>query len=178
VRFFRNPGNITMDCNEVEALLFQAAGGPDAITVNDLTGTGVAEVNLDLANPPTSGAGDILADTVTVLGSNDNDAATITGTPAGASVQGLSATVNIVGSDPMLDQLILQLLAGDDALLASDLQDGVIKLTADGGPGDDILVGSAGADTLLGGEDDDVLNGGPGLDALDGGPGDNLLIQD
>jgi Ca2+-binding RTX toxin-like protein len=178
VRFFRNPGNITMDCNEVEALLFNAAGGPDAITVNDLSGTGVAQVNLDLANPPTSGAGDILADAITVMGLNGNDAVTITGTPAGVSVHGLSATVNIVGSDPTLDQLILQLLAGDDALLAADLQDGVIKLTADGGPGDDILVGSVGADTLLGGDDDDVLNGGPGLDALDGGPGDNLLIQD
>ncbi|MCI0539794.1 MAG: hypothetical protein L0Z50_31690, partial [Verrucomicrobiales bacterium] len=178
VLFFRNPGNVTMDCNEVEALQFNAAGGPDAITVNDLSGTGVAQVNLDLANPPTSGAGDILADTITVDGSNDNDAVTVTGTPTGTSVLGSPAMVNIVGSDPALDQLILQLLAGDDALIASDLQDGVIKLTADGGPGNDVLVGSAGADTLLGGEDDDVLTGGPGLDVLDGGPGDNTVIQD
>jgi Ca2+-binding RTX toxin-like protein len=181
VRFFRNPGTITMDCNEVEALQFNAAGGPDAITVNDLTGTGVVQVDLDLANPSTSGAGDILADTVTVNGSNGNDAVTITGTQGtrtGLSVLGLSAIVNIVGSDPTLDQLILQLLGGDDALIATDLPDGVIKLTADGGPGDDVLVGSAGADTLLGGEDDDVLTGGPGLDTLDGGPGDNVVIQD
>ena len=52
------------------------------------------------------------------------------------------------------------------------------SLTADGGDGDDVLIGGAGNDTLLGGAGDDVLIGGPGLDVLDGGPGDNILIQD
>ena len=34
-------------------------------------------------------------------------------------------------------------------------------LTADGGDGDDVLIGSAGEDILLGGAGDDVLIGGP-----------------
>jgi Ca2+-binding RTX toxin-like protein len=62
--------------------------------------------------------------------------------------------------------------------VASNLQAGLIRLTIDGGAGNDVLVGSPGADVLLGDEGDDVLEGGPGLDGLDGGPGDNVLIQD
>ena len=86
--------------------------------------------------------------------------------------------VSVVGSEQALDQLIMRMLAGDDVLDASALQVGAMLLTADGGLGGDILVGSAGADVLLGGDGDDVLIGGPGVDVLDGGPGDNIVIQD
>lgn len=55
---------------------------------------------------------------------------------------------------------------------------GLVLFVADGGNGDDFLVGSEGNDTLLGGYGDDVLIGGPGQDVLDGGPGDNILFQD
>ena len=50
-------------------------------------------------------------------------------------------------------------------------------LTANGGDGDDVLIGSAGNDTLIGGAGDDVLIGGGGQDVLDGGPGNNIVIQ-
>jgi Ca2+-binding RTX toxin-like protein len=53
-----------------------------------------------------------------------------------------------------------------------------IRLTADGGDGDDVLIGGAGADTLGGGAGDDVLLGGPGTDVLDGGAGNNVVVQD
>ena len=49
VRFFRNIANVTMDLNDVEAIDFNALGGADTIVVNDLSGTDVTEVNLDLA---------------------------------------------------------------------------------------------------------------------------------
>jgi Ca2+-binding RTX toxin-like protein len=52
-----------------------------------------------------------------------------------------------------------------------------MQLTANGGDGDDVIIGSDGADTLTGGAGDDVLIGGAGADILDGGPGDNILIQ-
>ena len=177
LRFTRNVAGIVMDCNEVESILFTARGGADLITVHDLTGTGVTNVSLDLAGTPTTGVGDNAADTVIVTGTSSNDVATVTGTPAGLTVLGLAATVNITGTEPALDELIIKMLAGDDVVEASGLQDGVIKLTADGGPDNDILIGSAGADVLLGGDGDDVLNGGPGNDVLDGGPGNNTLIQ-
>ena len=47
-RFTRDVANITMDLNDVESINFNALGGADTITVNDLTGTDVTEVNLDL----------------------------------------------------------------------------------------------------------------------------------
>ena len=50
-------------------------------------------------------------------------------------------------------------------------------LTANGGDGDDVLIGSAGNDTLTGGAGDDVLIGGGGQDILDGGPGNNIVFN-
>jgi Ca2+-binding RTX toxin-like protein len=50
-------------------------------------------------------------------------------------------------------------------------------LTANGGDGDDVLIGSPGNDTLTGGNGDDVLIGGGGQDILDGGPGNNVVLN-
>ena len=57
-RFTRDVGNVTMDLNRVEQIQFNALGGADTVTVNDLTGTGVNQVAVDLASPPGSGTGD------------------------------------------------------------------------------------------------------------------------
>jgi Ca2+-binding RTX toxin-like protein len=179
LRFIRNIGSIVMDCDGVEVVKFNAFSGADKITVNDLSGTDVRNIDLDLATPPASGHGDNTADNVIILGTESDDVVTVAGTPdTGVTVQGLTATVSIVGTDPTLDNLFISLLGGSDVLVATDLQADVINLTADGGAGDDVLVGSHGNDTLFGGEGDDVLNGGPGQDVLDGGPGANVIIQD
>ena len=58
----------TMDLNGLEQINFNALGGADTITVNDLTGTDVTQVNLDLAYPAGGGTGDGAADTVIVNG--------------------------------------------------------------------------------------------------------------
>ena len=44
-----------------------------------------------------------------------------------------------------------------------------------GGPGDDLIVGSHFADAELGGDGNDVLIGGRGADELDGGNGDDRI---
>jgi Ca2+-binding RTX toxin-like protein len=93
------------------------------------------------------------------------------------AVLGLAAQVNITGSEAANDRLTINALSGDDVVEASGLAAGAIQLTADGGFGDDILVGSDGADVLLGGDGDDVLIGGLGIDVLDGGAGSNVFIQ-
>ena len=49
LRLFRDVGNVTMDVNGVEQVNVVALGGADTITVNDLSGTGVTDVNIDLA---------------------------------------------------------------------------------------------------------------------------------
>src|SRR6476646_2247049 len=52
LRFTRDVANITMDAGGVERVNFVALGGADTITVNDLSGTDVTEVNLNLAGTP------------------------------------------------------------------------------------------------------------------------------
>lgn len=173
--FFRNIANVTMDLNDVEQVTFNALGGADNITVNDLTGTDVSEVLIDLA--AAGGGGDGQADVVTVQGTGGDDVVLVVSDGADILVLGLSATVRIRGFEAASDRLVINGLGGDDVIEASGLLAGGMLLTANGGEGDDVLIGGEGADTLIGGNGDDVLIGGLGLDILDGGAGDNILIQ-
>ena len=169
MRFTRNVGNIVMDLNDVEKpSTLNALGGADTIVVNDLTGTDVTEVNLNLA--ATGGAGDGQADTVIINGTSGDDVVMAAGSASGVSVFGLSALVNITGAESANDRLTINALAGDDVVEASGLAAGSIKLTADGGDGNDVLIGGVGDDNLIGGAGDDVLIGGPGQDLLNGCP--------
>jgi Ca2+-binding RTX toxin-like protein len=174
VRFARDVAGVVLDLNGTEGITFNALGGADAITVHDLTGTDVTEVNLNLA--ANGGGGDGAVDSVTVEGTTGEDVVSVTGDASGTSVNGLAARVNITGAEPT-DQLTVRALDGDDVVDASGLSATAIQFTADGGSGNDVLIGGAGDDTLLGGDGDDVLIGGPGQDVLDGGTGDNVLIQ-
>ncbi len=175
VRFFRNIANVLMDLNDVESIDFNALGGADIVVVNDLSGTDVTELNLNLAG--FGGVGDAQPDTVIVNGTNGDDIALVTGDASGVGVFGLAAVINITGAEAATDALVLGMLAGDDVVEASGLAAGGIQLTADGGDGNDVLVGGEGGDVLFGGDGDDVLIGGLGLDVLDGGLGDNVVIQ-
>ena len=176
VRFFRDIASVTMDLNDTEIITFNALGGADTIVRNDLSGTDVTTVDLNLA--AAGGAGDAQPDSVIVLGTSGDDVALVAGDASGTSVFGLAAQVNITGAETANDRLTINALAGNDVVEASGLVAGAIQLTADGGLGDDILLGGAGNDTLLGGDNNDVLLGGPGLDVLDGGLGENIVIQD
>src|SRR5262249_29377689 len=170
-------GNVTMDVNGVEQVNLTARGGADIITVHDLSGTDVTQVNIDLSCGDGSGTGDGAVDTITVEGTNGDDAIVVTGDATGVSVVGLAARVNVTGAEAANDGLIVQALAGDDVIEASGLQAGTIQLTEDGGDGNDVLIGGQGNDGLIGGAGDDVLIGGPGQDVLNGAPGDDILIQ-
>ena len=170
--FTRDVANITMDLNSVERIAFNALGGADTITVNDLTGTDTSQVNIDLAG--IDGAPDSVADTVVLNATEGDDAITITNNNGVVTVTGLAETVTISNFDAN-DHIVINGLGGDDAIVASGLSG--MQLTANGGDGADVLIGSAGNDTLNGGAGDDILNGGPGLDILDGGSGSNVVIQ-
>jgi Ca2+-binding RTX toxin-like protein len=175
LRFFRNVANVLLDANAVESIGFNALGGADTIVVNDLSGTDVAEVNVDLAG--TGGTGDLQPDNVIVHGTQGDDVMFVAGDASGTSVFGLAAQVNITGAEAANDRLTLFGLGGDDVVEASSLGANAIQLTADGGEGNDVLVGGDGNDFLFGGSGDDVLIGGPGVDILDGGEGDDIEIQ-
>jgi Ca2+-binding RTX toxin-like protein len=178
VRFTRDAGGITMDVNGLEQITFNALGGTDNITINDLTGTDVTAVNLNLAAAIGGEAGDNSPDTVTINGTNGNDAIGVAGSAGKTTVSGLAARINITGAEPALDRLVVNGLGGDDVIDASGLAADVIQLTANGGDGDDALFGSEGVDQLAGNDGDDTLIGGPGADTLDGGAGSNVVIQD
>lgn len=127
--FFRNPGNITMDVNGVETSVFNALGGTDTITVKDLTGTDVTQVDLNLDSGLGSGAGDGLADQVTVVGTAGNDSIAVTGSAGSVELTGLAATVRIVAAE-FADRLDINTDAGD-TVDASGLAAGVIQLAID-----------------------------------------------
>ena len=176
VRFTRDVGAIVMDLAGIEEIDLNALGGPDRLTVNDVSGTDLTEIQTDLAG----GQGvvdDGAADQVVVNGTARNDVITASGRGGKVSVTGLAAILDITNANPAKDQLAINGLAGDDAINGSGLTADAIQFQADGGDGNDVINGGAGNDTLLGGAGDDILNGGPGQDVLDGGPGNNLLIQ-
>jgi Ca2+-binding RTX toxin-like protein len=178
VRLTRDVGNITMDLNGVEGIDFNAKGGADAITVNDLTGTDVTQVNLNLESTPGSGSGDGQADTVIVNGTSRADSVQITGSGMSYSVLGFQATVSVAGSEGANDQLIVNMLGGNDSVSASTLSAGVVQLTVDGGAGDDRIVGSSGDDVLIGGDGNDSIDGNRGNDVALMGAGNDVFQWD
>lgn len=72
----------------------------------------------------------------------------------------------------LLDALVMSILDGNDVVIGSKGDDGLIGLTGNdelrGRAGDDLLFGGAGRDTLGGGTGDDLLRGGAGADRLFG----------
>ena len=178
LRFFRTQGAITMDTAGVETVDFNALGGPDTVTVNDLTGTDVKAVNADLAAALGGNTGDRSTDQVIVNATNRNDAVEVADRGTSVAATGLAPTVNIKNIDPASDALTINGLDGNDTLDAAQLAADSMVLTLDGGAGDDLLVGGDGNDTLFGRDGDDTLVGGPGHDILDGGPGLNVTEQD
>jgi Ca2+-binding RTX toxin-like protein len=175
--FTRSIANIIMDVNGVERVNIVELGGADNTTVNDLRGTGVSSVNIDLSSPAGSGAGDGAVDSVIVNATAANDVVSVNAAGSSASVSGLAAQVTVAGAES-IDTLAVNGLDGDDVIDGTSATADAIQLTFNGGNGDDVLLGGAGNDTLLGGAGDDVLIGGAGQDILDGGSGNNIVIQD
>jgi Ca2+-binding RTX toxin-like protein len=174
-RFFRDVANVTMDLNDVEKIQFNALGGADNIVVNDLSGTDVKEIKVNLAGTIGGTTGDGQVDTITINATEGDDVIAVTNENGVVRVSGLGADIVISNFDAN-DRIVIHGLGGNDVIEATGLGTGMM-LTADGGNGDDILIGSDGADVLSGGAGDDVLLGGAGVDVLDGGPGDNIVIQ-
>jgi Ca2+-binding RTX toxin-like protein len=171
LRFFRDVANVTMDLNDTEHINFNALGGVDTVTVNNLAGTDAQQVNLNLAS--SLGSGDGQADTVIVNGTSAIDSVTISGSAGSLAVLGLGATVNVSAAEGTLDSLRVSALGGADLISAQTLSAGVVGLTLDGGSENDTLTGSAGDDVLTGGLGADHFSGGPGTDTVtDFNPGE------
>ncbi|MBX3532127.1 MAG: putative Ig domain-containing protein, partial [Rhizobiaceae bacterium] len=169
--FTRDVASVTMDLNDVERIEFAALGGADTVTVGNLTGTDVTEVEIDLA--AAGGGGDGAVDTVTVNDTNGIDTITITSSGAGSvTVTGPAATTTLLNADAN-DILIINGQGGDDTIDASALPAGRIALTINGGLGNDVITGSAGNDTVNGGDGNDTALLGDGDDTFIWNPGDD-----
>jgi hypothetical protein len=171
-RFTRDIGTVALDLHGLEEIDLNALGGADTITVNDQSATGLNTFNLDLSSPA-SPFGDNQLDVVTINGTDSNDVGQIRSiaTRINATVSAVPF-VNITGSEGT-DVLVVNTLGGDDALDASDLAatnaSQLIKLTLNGGAGNDTLTGSQGFDTF-------VWNPGDGNDVIAGGDGEDTII--
>jgi hypothetical protein len=130
--FHREPANITMDTDDVEIVDFNAIGGSDTVTVNDLTGTDVIQTNLDLAAALGGDQPDGVEDDVVVNGTDGNDNVVIARNGADADVTGLASAVSITHADSS-DKLSVNTLPGNDHVLATGVA-GALQVLVNGSP--------------------------------------------
>ena len=128
VEFTRNLGTIVMDLNDVEGIDVRALGGADSITVNNLTGTDVRRVDVDLAGALRGSTADGAADTVTVLGTKNDDTIEVGATGAAVEVDGLSALVRVTHAELALDRLVIDGVTGDDDVSVDPAAEALIQV--------------------------------------------------
>jgi Ca2+-binding RTX toxin-like protein len=129
VEFLRNLGTIDMDLDDVERIELDSLGGTDTTTVNDLTGTDMEDVDVDLEGVIGGGTADGAADTVTVNATNGVDVIDVAAVAGETQLTGLAAAVRIAHADPALDQLIVNTLAGLDQVNVGAGVAGLIGVT-------------------------------------------------
>ncbi|HUJ35505.1 MAG TPA: hypothetical protein VLW51_09865, partial [Solirubrobacteraceae bacterium] len=127
--------SVTMDLDGIEGLNVATLGSADTVTVNDLTGTDVKTANVDLSGTPNSGTGDGAADTVIENGTAGADRVRVVRSGPQVQTTGLVPRLSILGSEPSLDTLRVDTLAGEDRVTVapdvSQLIAPVVDLGAD-----------------------------------------------
>lgn len=164
VLFPQNLNPVILTLSEVERIELLPSWGADSITVNDLSGTSVRQVAINLAAKAGDTRGDGRNDKVTVIGTAAGDTIVIEGTSDLVTIKGLPAEVTIANLDGTRDRLIVDGGGGFDAIDASKLAPSAVAVTLRGGAGDDYLFGGAGDDILEGGTGADFMKGGGGSD--------------
>ena len=160
-------GGDVMDLNDVERIQITASGGGDLVVVNDLTGTDVKFVAIDLAADPGGKTGDGVFDIPIVYGNDSSNIINVGSVGKTVSITGLAAQTVVTHADAT-DFLIVSSKAGDDKINASKLAVGIMLLQVNADEGNDTVTGSAGADNISGGVGNDYVVGGAGNDTLSG----------
>ena len=170
-RLFRDVGNVTMDLNGVEHIQLAALGGADTITVNDLTGTDVTQVAIDLAGT-SAAAGDGQPDSVIVNGTAGDD------NISDRQQRHVGRRQRARGAGFDRARRRRQRLARRQRSCRQrhdrriGLKAGLVNLTINGGDGNDSINGSAGDDMVIGGRGNDMALLGAGNDTFVWNPGD------
>ena len=131
-----------MDCDDVETVNFAALGGADTVVGNDLTGTDVATINVDLAETLGGAGGDGLADSVVLNFGAAGNAPIVIDNPASTRVAGwATAAVVVTHADAALDSLRLNTGLGNDitTVTQTGAAGGVRRVLVDGGADQDTL---------------------------------------
>src|SRR6516164_2953796 len=114
-------------------------------------------------------------DTAEVNGGNDSETFTITANGARVRFDRVSPAPFFLDIGTT-ENLVVNANGGDDTITAGNGLAGLIKLTIDGGAGNDTITGGDGNDTLLGGDGNDVIAGGRGNDTAQLGAGDDTFV--
>jgi Ca2+-binding RTX toxin-like protein len=168
----RDLDNALLDTNDIETLGIASAGKGDTITVDDLIGSEVTIINLDL------GAGDSALDAVVVNGNAASDVIQVAAAASTVQVTGLAAQINIANSEAANDRVTVNGLGGNDTLSGGVGLAALIQLTFDGGANNDTINGGNGADTLIGGDGNDTIDGNGGNDTAIMGNGNDTFVWD
>ena len=133
------PRQIVMDLDNVEQIDLNALGNTDTLTVNDLSGTDVTEINVDLAGTVGGTAGDGQADVVIANGTDGANVIDVVGAGTSVSVLGLRR-LNIANSEGANDALVnilngggasdtLQGLGGNNSYVVDSAADKIVETT-------------------------------------------------
>jgi Ca2+-binding RTX toxin-like protein len=160
---FTRDGLPQVAANDVERVQIRALAGADTITINDLAGSDVQRVTIDLAATAGGALADANVDTVEILGSGLNDTIDINWTGSAVRVAGLVAETDIAHAGSK-DVLKVTGGVGNDILNAAGVPAGKMSLRLLGDAGDDTIFGSAGNDIVTGGAGNDLVYLGAGND--------------
>ena len=133
------PGTLQVDVGDDGSADFSFdRAGVATITVgaqagDDLTGTGVSSVIVDLAGA-LGATGDGEPDRLVVNGTNGNDAIDVSGDASVVKVSGLAPTVRALHPEAANDRLEINTLAGTDTVETVGLAAGAIQLIVNGVP--------------------------------------------
>ncbi len=162
-----------IDLDNMERIQIQAFGGIDSITVNNLAGTDVKLVSVELGGGLGGGDGapDAVFDNATL--GNDKIAVGLAGSVV--SVTGLAAQLTIANAELGDDTLTINALDGNDRIDLTKLPSGAMSVFVYGGAGNDTVLGGGADDLVYGGNDNDVLSGGAGGDVFAGEDGNDTV---
>jgi hypothetical protein len=125
-----DPGNASLDLDDVEAIRVRPLTGDDEVRVGDLTGSDVVRVDVDLAASRGGTTADLQADTVAVIGTVGNDQIAVTAAAGVVQVGGLAATVNVSRADADIDTLTVTTLSGVDQVVIDPAVPGLIQVSS------------------------------------------------
>ena len=165
-----------LDLEEVERVEIRTLGGADFLSVNNLTGTGITTLAIDLAATVGGKTADSKVDFIDIGPESTNDAYVVTTLGSKIMISGLGAEVSVDHAGKT-DVLRITGGLGNDLIDASALAAGKITLELLGNSSNDTIKGSAGNDLITEAGGDDVVSAGAGHDVIDwtNGNGDDLI---